>query len=89
MPDAVDTGSFWRNILAGHDCMRDVPSSHWLIEDYYDPNAVTPDKTYAKRGAVLRIFNPRIWHSCSLLRAASLSASRTAGHTPLPIRIAL
>jgi polyketide-type polyunsaturated fatty acid synthase PfaA len=53
LPDAVDTGSFWRNILAGHDCMRDVPPSHWLIEDYYDPNAAIPDKTYAKRGAFL------------------------------------
>jgi hypothetical protein len=26
------------------------PASHWLIEDYYDPDPRARDKTYAKRG---------------------------------------
>lgn len=53
LPDAVDTASFWRNTLSGRDCMREVPPSHWLVEDYFDPNPAVPDKTYAKRGAFL------------------------------------
>ncbi len=52
-PGAVDTGGFWHNILAGRDLITDVPASHWLIEDYYDPDPATPDKTYSKRGAFL------------------------------------
>lgn len=52
-PGAPDTGGFWRNILAGSDLITDVPGSHWLIEDYYDPDPTAPDKTYSKRGGFL------------------------------------
>ncbi|MBC7543719.1 MAG: 3-oxoacyl-ACP reductase, partial [Candidatus Sericytochromatia bacterium] len=59
-PGATDTGSFWRNILAGRDLLSDVPASHWLIEDYYDPDPAAVDKVYGKRGGFLPDvdFNP-------------------------------
>ena len=52
---------YWQNILNKSDCITDVPSSHWNIEDYYDPNPRTPeDKTYCKRGGFVPHvdFNP-------------------------------
>ncbi|MCP3959126.1 MAG: SDR family oxidoreductase [bacterium] len=52
-PGSADAGGFWRDILAGRDLITDVPESHWLIEDFYDPDPSVPDKTYAKRGAFL------------------------------------
>ncbi|MFP4599244.1 MAG: beta-ketoacyl synthase N-terminal-like domain-containing protein, partial [Persicimonas sp.] len=52
-PGSSDAGGFWRDILAGKDLLTDVPPSHWLTEDYYDPDPNTPDKTYADRGAFL------------------------------------
>jgi acyl transferase domain-containing protein len=52
-PGSPNAGSFWSNILAGKDLITDVPPTHWLIEDYYDPNPSAPDKTYCKRGAFL------------------------------------
>lgn len=52
-PGSSDAGSFWSNILAGKDLITDVPPTHWLVEDYYDPNPSAPDKTYCKRGAFL------------------------------------
>jgi len=52
-PGSSDENGFWRDILAGRDLIRDVPPSHWLIEDYYDPDPAAPDKTYAHRGAFL------------------------------------
>ncbi|CAN7252414.1 SDR family oxidoreductase [Pseudoduganella sp. LjRoot289] len=52
-PGATDIGGFWRNILAGRDLITDVPPSHWLIEDYYDPDPAATDKTYGKRGGFL------------------------------------
>jgi polyketide-type polyunsaturated fatty acid synthase PfaA len=52
-PGAVDKDGFWRNILAGNDLITDVPESHWLIADYYDPDPSAPDKTYSKRGGFL------------------------------------
>jgi acyl transferase domain-containing protein len=52
-PGSSDVGGFWRDLLAGRDLIREVPESHWLIDDYYDPDPSAPDKTYARRGAFL------------------------------------
>ncbi|AKF05205.1 type I polyketide synthase [Sandaracinus amylolyticus] len=62
-PGSVDHTGFWHDILAGRDLLRDIPASHWLIEDYYDPDPSKPDKTYAKRGAFLDDvdFDPLEW----------------------------
>ncbi|MBE9207058.1 acyltransferase domain-containing protein [Nostoc sp. LEGE 06077] len=52
---------YWQNIINKIDCITDVPSSHWSVEDYYDPNPRTPeDKTYCKRGGFIPDvdFNP-------------------------------
>ncbi|PWV99356.1 polyketide-type polyunsaturated fatty acid synthase PfaA [Paenibacillus cellulosilyticus] len=53
LPGSTDNKGFWNDIMAGRDLMTDIPTSHWLIEDYYDPTPMTPDKTYSKRGAFL------------------------------------
>ena len=52
-PSSVGADGFWRNILSGRDLITDVPPKRWLIEDHYDPDPRTPDKTYCKRGAFL------------------------------------
>ena len=52
-PGSSDSTGFWRDILAGTDRMTDVPPSHWLIEDHYDPDPSTPDRTYGRRGGFL------------------------------------
>ncbi|WP_437757246.1 SDR family NAD(P)-dependent oxidoreductase [Sorangium sp. So ce1389] len=62
-PGSLDAHGFWRDIMAGTDLITDVPETHWLIEDYYDPDPSAPDKTYAKRGAFLKNvpFDPLEW----------------------------
>jgi malonyl CoA-acyl carrier protein transacylase len=52
-PGSTDSRGFWTDILAGKDLITDVPASHWLIEDYYDPDPKALDKTYSKRGGFL------------------------------------
>ena len=52
-PGSTDATGFWRDILEGRDLITDVPASHWLVDDYYDPDPSAPDKTYAKRGGFL------------------------------------
>lgn len=52
-PGSADVEGFWRDILAGRDRLSDVPPSHWLIEDYYDPDPSAPDRTYGKRGGFI------------------------------------
>jgi acyl transferase domain-containing protein len=52
-PGAVAASEFWRNILSGRELMREVPSTYWLAEDFYDSNPRAVDKVYCKRGAFL------------------------------------
>ena len=52
-PASYDSTDFWQNIIHGRDLISDVPASHWLIEDYYDPDLSAPDKTYGRRGGFL------------------------------------
>jgi acyl transferase domain-containing protein len=52
-PGANDADGFWRCVLTGQDLITDVPASHWLIDDYYDPDPRAADKTYGRRGAFL------------------------------------
>ena len=62
-PGSTSKEGFWRDIVAGRDLITDVPASHWLIDDYYDPDPKARDKTYAKRGAFLKAidFDPLAW----------------------------
>ena len=59
-PQAKNLQEYWQNILERVDCITDVPSSRWKIEDYYDPNPKTLDKIYCKRGGFMPDieFNP-------------------------------
>ena len=59
-PDAPNVHQYWDNIINKIDSIIDVPESRWNIEDYYDIDAETPDKTYCKRGGFLPDidFNP-------------------------------
>ncbi len=53
LPGSTDANGFWRTVLEGKDLITDVPPTHWLIDDYYDPDPKAPDKTYGKRGGFL------------------------------------
>jgi len=52
-PNSQNLQEYWENIIQKVDCITDVPPSRWRIEDYYDPNPKTPDKTYCKRGGFI------------------------------------
>jgi acyl transferase domain-containing protein/NAD(P)-dependent dehydrogenase (short-subunit alcohol dehydrogenase family)/acyl carrier protein len=62
-PESVSVDGFWKNILDGRDLISEVPPTHWLIDDYYDPDPSAPDKTYGKRGGFLGKvdFDPLAW----------------------------
>jgi acyl transferase domain-containing protein len=52
-PGSTTTRGFWGDILAGRECVTEVPATHWRIEDYFNPDPAAPDKIYSRRGAFL------------------------------------
>ena len=52
-PGSANGQIFWHNIFNGKNFITDIPPSHWLIEDYYDPDPKKESKTYCKKGAFL------------------------------------
>jgi acyl transferase domain-containing protein/acyl carrier protein len=52
-PQARDTQEYWRNLVHKIDCVEDVPSSRWKIENYYDQDPTAPDKVYCRRGGFI------------------------------------
>jgi acyl transferase domain-containing protein len=59
-PESKNLQEYWEKIIRKVDCITDVPPSRWNINEYYDPNPKTPDKTYCKRGGFIPDieFNP-------------------------------
>ncbi|TNE90021.1 MAG: acyltransferase domain-containing protein [Deltaproteobacteria bacterium] len=63
-PKSPDLASYWANIVAGADCISDVPQDHsWSPEDYNDEDPTQPDVTWAQRGGFLEKvpFDPVKW----------------------------
>ena len=52
-PGRGDVTGFWRDLFEGSDLIRDVPPTHWLIDDYYDEDPKTKDRTYGRRGGFI------------------------------------
>lgn len=52
-PQAQDLGEFWDNLLAGKDCIGEIPQERWDLWDYYDSNKDAAGKTYSKWGGFL------------------------------------
>ena len=59
-PGEPGLDGYWRTVIGGRDAIGDVPPSHWLIEDYFDPDPKAPDRTYCKRGGFIDpvLFDP-------------------------------
>ncbi|MDJ0661417.1 MAG: beta-ketoacyl synthase N-terminal-like domain-containing protein [Crocosphaera sp.] len=52
-PQAKDLESFWELLKQGKDGIREVPRDRWNVEDFYDPQPVTPGKMSTRWGGFL------------------------------------
>ena len=52
-PGSNDKEGYWQDITTGRDMVTEVPPSHFLIDHYFDPDPLVPDKTYCRQGAFL------------------------------------
>ncbi|MDH5560655.1 MAG: SDR family NAD(P)-dependent oxidoreductase [Deltaproteobacteria bacterium] len=52
-PKSKNIREYWDNILHEADCISEVPANRWSVDEYYDPDSKTPDKTYCKKGGFI------------------------------------
>lgn len=52
-PDAGNLEEYWRNIVMGHNSVREVPEFRWSADLFYSPDAKEGDYTVSKWGAFL------------------------------------
>jgi len=79
-PGSSEPDGFWRNIMRSEHLVREVPPSHWLIDDYYDSNPAAPGKTYSKHGAFLEDidFDP-LEHGITPVNLATTDSAQLLG----------
>ncbi|MGN9913462.1 SDR family NAD(P)-dependent oxidoreductase [Phytohabitans sp. LJ34] len=53
-PLADDLDEFWDNLVAGRDCITEVPAGRWDVNRHFDPTPGTPGKTYSRWGGFIR-----------------------------------
>ena len=52
-PGSPDLRGYWRLLVNGRDAIGEVPPTHWLPEDYFDPDPRARDRVYCARGGFL------------------------------------
>ncbi|MDR3086537.1 MAG: nitronate monooxygenase, partial [Azoarcus sp.] len=52
-PEAENLDEYWKNILFGKDCIREVPDERWSKDVFYDPEAKDVDHVPSKWGGFL------------------------------------
>jgi polyketide synthase PksN len=53
-PEANDLDSFWKNLCAGRDCVREIPADRWDLDKMFQPGAAQQGKSYSKWGGFLQ-----------------------------------
>lgn len=52
-PKAKNLEQFWDNLANGRDCISEISTERWPIDEYYDSDPKAPGKTYCKWGGIL------------------------------------
>lgn len=52
-PKAPDLETYWRNLLAGLDCITEIPPDRWDSRRFYHPDPTHPDTTYGLWGGFI------------------------------------
>jgi acyl transferase domain-containing protein len=52
-PMAPDVETYWRNLLAGRDCITEIPADRWDYRRYFHPDPTHADTTYGRWGGFI------------------------------------
>ena len=53
-PMADDLDEFWDNLVAGRDCVTEIPADRWDHTRWYDPDPAVPGRAHTRWGGFLR-----------------------------------
>ena len=53
LPGATSAQDYWRNLVQGVNCLREVPPERWDWRLYYDSDPAARDRVYAKWGGFI------------------------------------
>src|SRR3954447_15823493 len=83
-PRARDTATFWANVLARRDCIRELPPDRFDASIFYDDDPDAPDRSYCRVAGYIEEIpvNPRqfripplMWESMDRLQRLALAAA--------------
>ncbi|AKQ65801.1 Malonyl CoA-acyl carrier protein transacylase [Myxococcus hansupus] len=52
-PKAPNLDAYWSNLLAGRDCITEVPADRWDAQRHFHPDPANPDTTYGRWGGFI------------------------------------
>ncbi|MCY1022598.1 SDR family NAD(P)-dependent oxidoreductase [Pyxidicoccus sp. MSG2] len=52
-PKAPDVETYWRNLLAGRDCITEIPADRWDYRRYFHADPTHADTTYGRWGGFI------------------------------------
>lgn len=64
-PQAADVETFWQNLVAGKDCVVEIPETRWDHTRFYNPDRQRPGSVYTKWGGFIDgvdEFDPTFFH---------------------------
>src|SRR5690606_19804149 len=59
-PHARNLDEYWDNLKAGKDCIEEIPTDRWSMNDFFHPEknkAVAEEKSYSKWGGFIEGFD--------------------------------
>ena len=52
-PGAADIQAFWEVLSTGRDCVTEIPTERWALEDFFDPQKGNGSRSYSRWGGFI------------------------------------
>ena len=78
-PGSPDPDAFWQVLSQGVDAISEIPEDRFDVDEFYDPDAMTPARSTPARVATSTASTPSIRSSSASRRARPCGSTRSSG----------